>query len=252
MFNRHTKFRASLITLALATASGHTALAAGHGGAIALPQVEDPYFKSAEARIARAPAPAHARNVILFIGDGMGIATVTAARIRAGQLKGVDGESYNLTLDSFPHTGFSRTYSHDNQVADSASTITAITTGVKTRSGVIGLSSAIKRDSCNGPQDGEVRTLFEIAEARGLATGVVTTARITHATPAGVYAHTSERNWEGFAADGVTACPSNWFNGLSETGWRSPWGAAGRLFYPSTPMIRRAMSPRHADRMGRI
>lgn len=164
---------------------------------LVLPQSADPYFRAAAERADRIPMPKpRAKNVILFVGDGMGIATITAARILAGQQQGLDGESYELTLDSATHTALSRTYSHDYQVADSAATITAITSGVKTRSGVINVTSDVALGDCAAQESSATRTLFEIAEGRGLATGVVTTARLTHATPAGVYAHTAHRDWE--------------------------------------------------------
>lgn len=137
-----------------------------------------------------------ARNVILFIGDGMGISTVTAARILAGQQQGGTGEEYVLSFEQFPNTALSKTYNVDMQVPDSAGTMTAMMSGLKTRAGVIGVSPAIERGDCAGTAAASVPTLLEQAEARGLATGVVTTARITHATPAATYAHAANRDWE--------------------------------------------------------
>ncbi|MGH6951038.1 MAG: alkaline phosphatase, partial [Vitreimonas sp.] len=66
------------------------------------PQAENAYFEAGAARVAAAPGAGRARNVILFVGDGMSITTVTAARIYAGQRQGRDGESYTLTMDTFP------------------------------------------------------------------------------------------------------------------------------------------------------
>ncbi|MEY2908219.1 MAG: hypothetical protein RLZZ602_742, partial [Pseudomonadota bacterium] len=77
-----------------------------------------------------------AKNVILFVGDGMSIATVTAARIYEGQSLGLSGEEHNLAFDDFPFAGLSRTYNTDAQTPDSAGTMTAMVTGVKTRMGV--------------------------------------------------------------------------------------------------------------------
>jgi len=141
------------------------------------------------------PAP-NARNVILFVGDGMGIATVTAARILDGQQKGGPGEDNVLSFEQFPYTAFSKTYTVDFQVGESAGTITAMMTGQKTRSAVIGESPAATPRQCEGAAAAAIPTLLEQAADRGLATGVVTTTRITHATPAGTYAHTPERDWE--------------------------------------------------------
>lgn len=163
-------------------------------------QADDPYFRAAAARLAQVRAEprreGRAKNLILFVGDGMGVSTITAARIYAGQAQGLDGESFALTVDRFPHHALSRTYSHDFQVSDSSATATAMVTGVKTRSGVVNVASSVARGDCPGGLAAPVTSLFEMAEAAGRATGVVSTARITHATPASVYAHSADRNWE--------------------------------------------------------
>ncbi|WP_421737516.1 alkaline phosphatase [Caulobacter sp.] len=161
----------------------------------------DPYYKAGEAALARnlaiTPNTGRAKNVILFLGDGMGISTITAGRIFEGQSRGVDGESSSLSFEKLPWTALSKTYSHDTQVTDSAAGITAITTGVKTRNKVIGLTGAAQPEQCATEAANRVETIAEIAKAHGLSAGAVTTTRITHATPAGVYAHTAYRDWEG-------------------------------------------------------
>ena len=138
----------------------------------------------------------HAKNVIFFLGDGMGISTVTAARIFAGQSVGVTGEEYNLAFDQFPHLALIKTYNTNAQVPDSAGSITAITTGEKTRIGVLGVNGSVERDDCAAALTNTLPTLAEVAEQKGMSTGIVSTARITHATPAGAYAHSPNRNWE--------------------------------------------------------
>jgi len=143
--------------------------------------------------------PGAAKNVILFIGDGMGISTVTAARILAGQQQGLAGEEYQLSFEKFPWSGLSKTYNTDAQVGDSAGTATAFMTGVKSRSGVINVSGEPARGSCTEFLETENAALvsaLEMAELAGKATGVVSTARITHATPATAYANSPSRNWE--------------------------------------------------------
>ena len=142
------------------------------------------------------PDAPRARNVILFVGDGMGIATVTAARILDGQRRGGQGEDNWLSFERFPQSAFSRTYSVDFQVAESAGTMTAMMSGIKTQSAKIGTDASGPVGSCEGLARSTVPTLLELAEDRGLATGVVTTTRITHATPAATYAHVPDRNWE--------------------------------------------------------
>lgn len=158
------------------------------------------YRAQGEAALARLKATSapetKARNVIIFIGDGMGVSTITAARIFAGQALGRDGESYQAAMDSLDHTALVKTYSHDTQVADSAPTATAIMAGVKTRNGIIGIGPEASLKDCASGKGHELPSLMELAQSRGLATGVVTTTRITHATPASAYAHTVERDWE--------------------------------------------------------
>ena len=139
-----------------------------------------------------------AKNLILFIGDGMGISTVTAARIYEGQLQGQSGEENQLSWESFPHTALSKTYNTNQQVPDSAGTATAMYTGVKTRAGVIGVGPNADRGDCDVARDNELETFWDAASEAGMKLGLVTTARLTHATPAAAYAHSPERNWEYF------------------------------------------------------
>ncbi len=137
-----------------------------------------------------------AKNVILFVGDGMGVSTVTAARILEGQMKGGSGEENNLSFDMFPFTGLNKTYNVDAQTPDSAGTMTAIISGVKTDAGVIGVSEHIHRGICSTVKGNELVTALELAELAGKSTGIVSTARVTHATPAATYAKSADRNWE--------------------------------------------------------
>ncbi|MEY8249024.1 MAG: alkaline phosphatase [Bermanella sp.] len=137
-----------------------------------------------------------AKNIILFVGDGMGASTVTAARIRDGQLKGMLGEENNLSFDTFPFVGLAKTYNVDAQTPDSAGTMTAMMSGVKTDKGVIGLDEGANYAECDSAQGKELVTALELAEMAGLSTGVISTARITHATPAAAYAKSANRNWE--------------------------------------------------------
>lgn len=156
------------------------------------------------------PARGPARNVILFVGDGMGVATVTAARILDGQNRGQPGEENFLAFERFPHVALVKTYNVDAQVPDSAGTMTALVTGRKARRGMVSVGPEALRGDCRAAVQYRLTTLLEEAERRGLRTGVVTTTRLTHATPAATYAHAAERNWEADAdvpeADRTT-CP---------------------------------------------
>ncbi len=132
------------------------------------------------------------RNLILCIGDGMGIASVTGARILAGELGGLDHPAAaSLFIDTFPYTALSRTHSLDGIVTDSAAGMTALVCGEKTRDGWLGIVPA-----AGGIPERRLRTILEMAEAGGKATGVVTTTSVTHATPAACYAHVEDRDAE--------------------------------------------------------
>ncbi len=146
------------------------------------------------------PINGKAKNIILFIGDGMSLGTITAGRIYAGQQLGHSGEENILAMDTLPHVAISKTYNTDMQTPDSAGTATAMVTGVKTKAGVISVGENIIRGNCQSAKENEVDTIFDIGAAKGKALGVVTTARITHATPAVTYAHSADRNWENNAA----------------------------------------------------
>lgn len=137
-----------------------------------------------------------AKNVILFIGDGMGVSTLTAARIFEGQQRGESGEENRLSFEEFPFSAFSKTYSANQQTSDSAPTMSAIITGVKTDEGVLSVNQNIVHADYKTVKGNETKSLLEIAEDAGRSTGVVSTARLTHATPAACYAHTADRDWE--------------------------------------------------------
>ncbi|MCH8265378.1 MAG: alkaline phosphatase, partial [Proteobacteria bacterium] len=103
---------------------------------------------SLSTRINIVPNLSTARNVILFIGDGMGVTTVTAARIFDGQSKGMSGEENVLPFEIFPNVALIKTYTANQMVADSAGSASAMNTGVKTRAGVIGIGPQAYRGSC--------------------------------------------------------------------------------------------------------
>lgn len=123
------------------------------------------------------------KNVIMMIGDGMGTTEVFA---------GLTANGGHLFLDNFKHIGFSKTQSSNNYITDSAAGGTALSTGQKTYNGAIGVNT----DTI------AIKTILEMAEAKGLATGLVSTSAITHATPASYIAHQGSRgSYEDIAAD---------------------------------------------------
>jgi alkaline phosphatase len=122
-------------------------------------------------------------NIILFIGDGMGVAQLYA---------GMTVSNQPFTLEKFPYSGFSKTFSADNYITDSGAGGTAISSGAKTNNGMIGVR----------PDTSSLTSIIEFAHKAGLATGVVSTSAITHATPASFVAHNADRdNYEEIAVD---------------------------------------------------
>ena len=142
-----------------------------------------------------------AKNVILFIGDGMGPSVLTATRLFKV------GEEGNLEIMSLPRSARIKTFSHDAQTTDSAPSMAAYTTGVKMNNEVIAMSSdtqavAPSKDingnkginNCTGDNGTPVPTILELAKAAGKSVGAVTTTELTHATPAATYAHICHRD----------------------------------------------------------
>jgi len=117
------------------------------------------------------------KNVILLIADGTGI-----AQISSGQLNIVGADGY-LNLQRMPVTGLVKTQSSNSLITDSAAGATAYSCGMKTNNGMIAFL----------PDDSHCKTLVEIAEEKGMSTGLVATSTITHATPASFAAHVRSR-----------------------------------------------------------
>ena len=113
-------------------------------------------------------------NLVLFIGDGMGLAHVYASMTESGD---------EMTFPFFPVTGFSRTHSENSYSTDSAAGSTALATGEKTNNRMIAMR----------PDSTMLVTLLEHARAEGKSTGIVCTSSLTDATPASFAAHTPLR-----------------------------------------------------------
>ena len=219
-------------------------------------QIANDAFDAAgqSARASRIPTETvgAARNIILFVGDGMGISTVTAARILEGQLNGQDGEENSLGWGLMPHSGLSKTYNVNAQTADSAGTMTAIMSGVKTDASVLGVNENVEFGDCSTQAGNELVSALELAEIAGMSTGIVSTARITHATPAATYAKTVDRGWEndsllpaaavaGGCVDIATQLVNfeprleNRYPGLDVDGMEVAMGGGRRNFLPNDP-----------------
>lgn len=137
------------------------------------------------------PARRQARNVILFIGDGMSLAHRTAARMLS---KGINQGHYggNLAIDDMPHMALISTSGTDSIITDSANSMSAYTTGHKSCTNALGVYCAQNKDTLAHPR---VETLTSLAKRKlGVAVGVVTNTEIEDATPAGMVANTRRRS----------------------------------------------------------
>jgi alkaline phosphatase len=184
------------------------------------------------------PLP-RAKNVIFFLGDGMGINTLTAARIFAV------GESGELTIDTLPESAFVKTFSNNAQVTDSAASMSAYMTGVKQDNGVISMSTDTRAiapgpDLSSRCENGHpVPTLAELAKQHGLAAGVVTTTSVTDATPAATYAHACHRKLENDIAAALVPGGAG-YNAALGGGMDLVFGGGSQFFRPAAQGGKRA------------
>ena len=148
-----------------------------------------------------AQAAGEAKNIIFFLGDGMGPSTITASRIYKY------GEDGSLTMDKLERTARIKTYSNDAQTTDSAPSMAAYMTGVKMNNEVISMSAEtvatnpgkdangnLGVNNCAAGNGSTVATILELAKAKGKAVGSITTTELTHATPAATFSHICNRN----------------------------------------------------------
>lgn len=190
-----------------------------------------------------AQAAGEAKNVIFFLGDGMGPATVTAARIYKYKEEG----ALNMeTLDGKARTARIKTFSNDAQTTDSAPSMAAYMTGVKMNNEVISMTPETQAvdaagnaylkgtdSACPTAGNGKpVDTILEIAKAKGKAVGAITTTRITHATPATTFAHVCHRDAENAIA--MQAVPGGvGYNTKLGTGLDVLMGGGRQFFLPA-------------------
>ncbi len=128
-------------------------------------------------------SPKTAKNIIFLIGDGMGLTQTTAGMYANGN---------KTELEKFEYIGLHKSHASDNLITDSAAAATAFACGIKTYNGAIGVDDNKQSKT----------TILEEAEAKGMATGLVSTSTIVHATPASYIAHNESRqNYEEIAAD---------------------------------------------------
>ena len=163
-------------------------------------QTDNDWFTAGQARIqaelAKQTNTSTAKNVILMISDGNGVGTNYATRLFMGQQEGGLGDDFVLPFEEFPNLALAKTYNVNAQTPDSAGTGTAMMSGVKTKAGVIGANENVSRGDCSTLPGNELTGISEILHGMGKSTGFVSTARVTHATPASAYAKTADRNFE--------------------------------------------------------
>ncbi len=189
------------MTKSIVMAVGITALMTSLAAA-EMPQENNQWYKDGkttiEEKLAVSPVTKKAKNVILFISDGDGIATNYATRLFMGQQAGGYGDDFVLPAEKMPYLALSKIYNTNAQTPDSAGTSTAMNTGVKSKAGVLGVSEIVGKGVCADmkKEGAVVKDFAELMHEEGKDVGFVTTARITHATPAAGYAHSAHRNWE--------------------------------------------------------
>lgn len=133
-----------------------------------------------------------AKNVIIFMGNGMSMTTLAATRPYIG------GEERSLSFENFPSIGMAKTYCVDMQTADSACTGTAMLTGVKANAGTIGVTGSVVRNDCAAQNNiaSHTSSIAKWAIDAGKVAGFVTTSAVTDASPACLYAHAGNKEWE--------------------------------------------------------
>ncbi|XP_052892032.1 alkaline phosphatase-like [Anopheles moucheti] len=172
-----------------------------------------------------------AKNVIIFLGDGLSIPTLAATRMYMG------GEELELSFETFPHTGLAKTYCINYQVSDSSCTAAAILTGVKNNYGTIGVSGHVPLMNCplSLQEQNRLTSILKYAQEDGRSTGIVTNTRITHATPAVAYAVSGARYWEDDTElpPGCVDIASQLIHGDIGTNLTVALGGGSRHFYPA-------------------
>ncbi|WP_353474503.1 alkaline phosphatase [Salipiger sp. H15] len=175
-----------------------------------LPQAGSDWFtagqEAIQAIIDRETNTGRAKNVILLVADGNGVGTNYATRLYAGQQEGKLGEEHVLPYETPGfHSALVKTYNINAQTPDSAPTAGAMNTGVKQRFNLINLGGDAIHDDCSTVEGNELTTFAEIVSGMEKSVGIISTARLTHATPAAVYAKTANRDWEDEVPEGCTA-----------------------------------------------
>lgn len=215
-----------------ATAAQFAAICATLAGCAAVPPTSPQSAAPVQAQV-----DGRAKNVIFFLGDGLGLNTLTAARIFHA------GEEGELTIDRLPESAFVKTFSNDAMVTDSAAGMAAYMTGVKHNNGVISMSFGTRSIAPGKDANGNAlvskcengtpaTTLLELARRRGMAIGVVTNTSVTDATPASSYGHGCHRKLETDFAASVVPGGAGYNAALGPRGLDVLFGGGAQFFTP--------------------
>lgn len=209
------------------------------------------------ARLAQSSPAGPARNLVMFLGDGMSVPTLAAARTLLGQRRGTTGEETRLFFETAPTVGLVKTYCVDAQVADSACTATAYLCGAKGNRGTVGVSGAVPRRDCTASilTENRIASIAEWALADGRDAGIVTTTRVTHASPAGTFAKSADRNWEtdadittaGYDTDSCSDITHQLVHQHPGNKFKVILGGGRRTFLPSDVVDEEGSSGRRTD-----
>lgn len=162
-------------------------------------QSENAWYQAGQAelkaKLARKPITGTAKNVIMFLADGNGVASEYATRLFQGQQNGGYGDENIMAKETMPYLALAKTYNTNAQTPDSAGTAVAFLSGIKTKAGVLGVDESARRGKCEDVAAASIPSIGDLAASMGKSVGVVSSARITHATPAALYANSADRNF---------------------------------------------------------
>ena len=241
------------LKLALCGAS-MLAMASASANAQEIVQASSTWFTDAQSTLQsmleRQPITGNAKNVILLVADGNGVGTNYATRLFAGQSAGKLGEEHVLPYESFPNLALVKTYNINAQTPDSAPTSGAMNSGVKQVFNTINLGENAIHDDCTSEAGNKVTLFSELMTQAGKSVGTVSTARITHATPAAVYAATANRNWEDAVPEGCNSSrdiASQLIDAMKAGTVDLAMGGGRRHFVPEGTVVDEKTAGRRAD-----
>ncbi|OAL33097.1 hypothetical protein AYO20_07579 [Fonsecaea nubica] len=169
-----------------------------------------------------------AKNVVMFIGDGMTTNMITAARLIGHQ--SINGKyQTKMAMDQFPMLGHQMTHSIDSFITDSANSATALYSGHKSTVNALGVYADSSPNKFDDPKIESIAEIFH--RLRGGGVGIVSTAFIADATPAALTAHTRDRGQYGAVVDSFLRGITNY----TWTNWTGPdvlFGGGAEQFYP--------------------